>query len=265
MIGYIVLIICTFGVLPGCLCRSKACAPVKSLTLEPYKRDNDLVLNCDFQFESNQRWQKVYMRYKDHYYYAVDASTLEERYNSDVIDSTRVIDRVPPLYNSTVKYGHIRNVLSDTPPSDDFDCYVTYYDGADYCWQSSRQVPDQRSIKTSIFVNYVLSNQYSVGDDVQIQCDYQLQPNDTFFDSRAIKDDRIFYRYINKDKSFFTPQTGIDAVKVDSKTNQRLWLTINPNDRANANTGGQYKCQVNYVNPDGIDTKIEHIVHLSLV
>ncbi|CAG2110059.1 unnamed protein product, partial [Medioppia subpectinata] len=190
---------------------------------------------------------------------------IKERYNNTVIDSTRVIDRVPPLYNSTVKYGHIRNVLSDTLPSDDFDCYITWYDGiGTYCTQSSRKVPDQRSIKTSILVNNVLSNQYSAGDDVKIHCDYQLQPKDTFVDLQAIKDDHRFYRYINKERVFFTPQTGIENIKVDANTNQRLWLTINPINRANDYTGGQYKCQVNYVKPDGGDAKIEHFVQLSL-
>ncbi|CAG2170595.1 unnamed protein product [Oppiella nova] len=145
------------------------------------------------------------MRFKNKSYYYVDSGTLKEHYESTVIDSSRVIEH-SALYNTTTKYGNVRNVISSASVSDDFDCLVYFSaDGVPGFKQSSRDfVPDDRSIQTTLYVYNQVSGTYKVGDDVSVHCDYRLKAKDFLFDRRVYKDNKLFYRYVNKDQSNYT-------------------------------------------------------------
>ncbi|CAG2110058.1 unnamed protein product [Medioppia subpectinata] len=231
---------------------------LKTLTLSQTKKDNNLVLVCDLSLEKNQDLAGVYMRYKDQWYYGVNIGNMRERYRPEIIASDRLIDRTPPLYDRTSKYGRIRNVITGATESDDYDCWVTFSVSGITFYQSSREViTDRRFVKTAIYDNNVLSSRYRIGDNVSIHCDYQMQNKDIFRDITVSKDGNQFFRYLSHNNVKFTPQKGVENIQMDADNNKQLYLTINPVDKANVNTGGQYECKVNFINPDDVEDHIE--------
>ncbi|CAG2173305.1 unnamed protein product [Oppiella nova] len=235
------------------------CISLKSLYLDQSNRNHDLALNCDFQMDSDQQFQGMEMRFKNKFYYYVDSGSLKEHFESSVINSSRVIGH-NRAYDTTTKYCNVRNVISSASVSDDFDCLIYFSAGGIPGFnQSSRDfVPDDRSIQTTLYVYNQVSGTYKVGDDVSVHCDYRLKAKDFLIDRRVYKDNKLFYRYVNKDQKYFFAQSGVDNVRLDSDANNTLRITINPNVGENSETGGRYKCQVNYVTPDGVDMNSTH-------